>query len=368
MSIFNGFREFAENKLQTFDPNIRVLPARGAVIQNADSLISIIVKYPETKSIMGVTQGKCVAFNGQILQPVLLESIDNKVAKSVLGIDSSIILGSFDVRGDYGLPSVVLGAGVADRLRIMTGDSLTLASPQMFERMVATHLPNLGVKVIVSGIFQTGTKDYDATLVYSNIKVGRQLFGINTGDASMIDLRLNSIKDVPNFKSKLEATLGDKYTVQTWRDLHLDLYNIMELERLATFVVLSLIIVVAVFNVLASLSMTVTEKKADIAILMAQGGTRRLIRNIYIVEGIIIGLIGSGIGTIAGVLLCFGQINYKWFTLDMSKYLIDSIPVIVYPTDVLIVFCFAVLLSIIAGIYPAYRASGVVIAKAVRGE
>ncbi len=156
--------------------------------------------------------------------------------------------------------------------------------------------------------------------------------------------------------------------ILTWYDLHRELYNVMQLERVSVFVILTLIIVLAVFNVLASISMTVTEKKRDIGILMAMGAKPGQIGKIFLYESIIIGTLGTVLGIILGLLLCYGQIEYGWFSLSASKFLITSIPVSVYFTDILAVAAVSLGLSYISGIIPSRRASKTPVNENIRFE
>jgi lipoprotein-releasing system permease protein len=166
----------------------------------------------------------------------------------------------------------------------------------------------------------------------------------------------------------MRPLLGTRYRIETWQDLHRDLFAVMELERWAAFIILSLIIVVAVFNVLGSLAMTVIEKQRDIGILKTMGASDKSIQRIFILEGGLIGIIGTVAGTIIGITLVLVQQHYGIFKLDSTVYIIPALPVQLRITDLIIVCGTSLLMSFGAAIYPSRRAARVLPADAVRWE
>ncbi len=366
-SIFNGFRGVVESMLIGFDPHIRISAEKGAFLNNPDELLKNIKNMPEVTAASPVLQGRMIALQGNSPQVFTLNAMRQQDVNSVSGVASSIIIGNFNLGiGDY--PAIVLGAGLADRLRALPSDTITLVSPRMIESAITSLSKPAGIKVIVSGIFQANAREYDNTFGYTSAQLGRELLKASEHSATSIDIRLNSIENVEAVQKSLKATLPKNVTIETWYDLHKELYDVMQLERLASFVVLSLVIIVAVFNVLASLSMTVFEKRADIAMLKSMGASNNFIQRIYLFEGISIGVLGTIAGVALGLALCFGQQRFGWFQLDTSKYILSALPLSVHAADVIAVIIITLILSFLATIFPSRRAAQTQIAAALRRE
>ncbi len=368
ISIFNGFAEFTESQMIEFDPHLRVSAKQGEWLSNASELEQKINSLDEVEKASSIIQRRVVAVKNTKMQVLEMQAVRADQIDFVSGIRESLVVGSFDISSNKGLPGIVLGGGVSNTFRALPGDTISLMSPALIEKSILRGNRQSGVKTVITGIFQTHQKKYDNLYCYIDFPLGRNLFKAPNNSATSIDIRLKDIEETNKTAKKLSSILPEDVEILTWYDLHKELYNIMAIERVAAFVVLSLIIIIAVFNILASLSMTVVEKRKDIALLKALGATNKMIRNLYISEGFIIGLISSVLGTILGLILTFGQIEYEWFSLDTSKYLIQAIPVSVHAIDVIITFCFSLLLSTLATIYPARRAARTDIAVSLRNE
>ncbi len=367
-SIFNGFREFAEKQLIGFDPHIRITANEGAWLNNTNSLLNKIRKIKEIKAVSSGLQGRIIALKNKSMNVITLNAVKQDEINSVSGISKMIIIGKFDISENNEIPGIVIGSGLADRLKALTGDTISLVSPKMIEYSVRSFTEPVQVRTRVTGIFQTNSKEYDDFFAFTSYETGVELFKPPPGSSLTIDIKLKALSYLDKVKTKLREIISKDASIHTWYDLHKELYNIMQFERYVSFIILSLIIIIAAFNVLASLSMTVVEKRADIGTLKAMGATNKLIRKIYLMEGMIIGIISTSIGTILGLGLCFAQLRYGLFRLDTSKFIIDSIPVSIHSSDVILVCLLSLFLSITAAIYPAWRASTTIITEALREE
>lgn len=369
MSIFNGFRDFTQSKLVAFDPHIRIVPQKGAELKNSDSLKRLIISKVKVKAITSSISGRIIGNYGSNLQVMNAIGIRYQDYYNVNHIENSIILGSFKLKdSDDEIPSVIMGSGLSEKMRILPNDTFTIFSPQILQQSIKTLNTDAGIKVKVTGIFQSYTKDYDDNNCYIDSKSAAQLFNLGDNSSYSIDIRLNDIENSFEVQKTLTSILGQNYQVLTWYDLHKELLNVMKLERIGTFIVLSLIILIAAFNILASLTMTVIEKKRDMSILLSIGSDRNLIKKIYLYQGLIIGLISSTLGTVIGLLFCYGQINYKWFKMDTSKYLIDAIPIVINWNDIIITFFMTLILSVLASYYPAKQAIKISVTDSIRFE
>ncbi len=368
MSIFNGFREFAIDQLVSFDPHLRIVASEGAFVQDAEKLISKIKQDSNIQYILPINQARIIIQSGNDFQIAQFNSAVNGKIQDVSGIEQSIVFGSFNIKKEFDINNVVVGGILANKLKLSPGDTILLTSPEKIEKSVKAYKQLKWEKVAVSGIFQTNDKQYDEFYIYGSDEIFHNLFNIPENSASSIDIRLNDVNLAFDYKEKIKEDLAQDLEVLTWWDLHKDLFSVMQFERMSTFSILSIIIIIAAFNVLASLVMTVIEKKPDISLLKALGAKDKLIREIFLKEGVIIGIIGSTIGTLIGVGLCLGQLYFKWFSLDTDRYLIDALPLSIHTGDVLLVFFFSLILSIVVTLYPARRAGKVSIIQEIRSE
>jgi len=366
-SIFNGFREFTENQLIGLDPHIRISAQKGAWLLDADSVISKLKIINQIKAVSPVIQSKLIAVKKSNMKLMLLTGVKPKEFANVSGMQNSIIVGNFFLKDKFQRSYLVIGAGLADDLRALPGDSISVMTFGMIENSMKTMSANYSCTLPVSGVFQSHNADYDFVYAYTDFENARKIMDFPENSASSIDIRLSHIEDVPEVVKKIGGLIPD-LTIQTWYDFHKDLYNVMQLERIAVFVILSLIVVLAIFNVLASISMTVIEKRKDIGVLMAIGATKRHIMGIYLKEGILIGALGTFTGTIIGLLLCWSQLKFGWYTMSGAKYLISAIPVSVHITDIVAVVLMSLVMSFVSGYFPAKFASNATITESLREE
>jgi len=366
MSIFNGFREMTEEQIMGFDPHLQIIPKEGLHFEQDTAIIELLKEYNEIATFAPLMNLRILGFSKSNMQVMNINAYSSEDQKYINHISNTVIFGDIDLRSEGN--TIALGAALADKLKVLPGDTVRLLSPSMIESSIRTFRRRSDIQAVVSGLFRTNIKDYDITLGIANTQTAMQLMNIRNLRVSSIDIRLKNIGDIETVQRSIKSRLPENYDIITWIDLNKELYAIMQFERLASFLILSIIIFMAVFNILASLSMTVTEKKRDIGGLMAMGCSRNMITRLFIIEGFIIGVIGSALGTVLGLVIVIGQQTFKWFKLDGSKFIIDSIPVSLYTVDILIVFVFAMTLSTLAAIFPARRAAATNIIDAVRSE
>ncbi|MBK9247342.1 MAG: ABC transporter permease [Ignavibacteria bacterium] len=362
MSIFNGFRDLLQSMLIGYDPHIRVT---APATRSNSSLLTLIRNQPDVKAASDVVQGRVIVIKGGNSQVFMLNGVKSDEIDGVSGVKDAMSFGKFEIRMIDNFYHVVIGTGVADKLRAMPGDTLTLLSPSEIESAAVGFYRPKGLSAIVAGVFQSNAKEYDQFYLYGSQELGHKLFAPKK---IFIDIRLHDLQNVQSTAQNLTSILPTGVQVETWFDLHKELYGIMQFERLVSFSIISIIVLVAVFNILASLSMSVVQKQRDIALLKAIGARNRLIRNIFLAEGVIIGLIAVTAGVALGLGLCLGQQEFGWFGLDRSKYIISAIPVSVYSGDVIVVCVLALLLCFGATIYPAHRAATTLISRALREQ
>jgi lipoprotein-releasing system permease protein len=345
MSLFNGFRDVAHDLMTSFGPHVRIAPLNGSTVDGMARGWS-----PVWTSTLVVQ----APLGTSVITGVGIESTD---AATLGALKPTILAGALTLHIRDAVGRVVVSSGLAQSLNLYLGDTLRLISPQQIESSLTMMSFPTGTPVIVQGVFQSNaSRDVDASTIYMPAETIKPLTGSNTPTEWHVRLADPDLSE--ETAASLRSELGTTATVETWQQMNRGVYDTMRLERLGSFLVLMLIVVVAAFSILVSLTMGVVEKRHDIGMLKAMGLANAMISRIYIWQGLIIGLVSSGIGTAVGLGLCYGQITFQWISFDMTQgYLISALPLSIHTADVVIVSLSAVIIASAAAIYPARRAA-----------
>ena len=263
------------------------------------------------------------------------------------------------------LPPIILGKDMADELGATVGSLVTVTSPQ-------GELTPFGIvpkykRFKVAGIFASGFFDYDNTWAFIRLSDAQRLFDL-TDVVSVLEFKVDDIYQAGVIGQQLEAEAGKGFMSTNWMEQNRALFHALRLERIVTFITIGLIVFVAALNILISLIMMVMEKTRDIAVLVSMGAKRRQIRRIFMYQGILIGVIGTVLGLIAGFALSWAGGHYHLFSLSAEVYSIDYVPFAPRPMDGLLVALVAIGVSFIATLYPSWSAASVLPAEALRYE
>jgi lipoprotein-releasing system permease protein len=377
LSVMNGFYDFVRDLLVSLDPHVRITSAEERTLADADSVRAIALELPGVLSASTYVEGKAMltfAGTGEANKVVIVRGVDPASLVAVADIVQSTETGTFDLSRRDGRPGMVVGARMARRLALMpeTGtlaaSEVGLLSAQAIERALTDPLGlSQPSRFTVRGLYELEDL-YDENHVFISIEEAQRLFRM--GDrTSGVELRLADIDQASRVKRSLERELGEGYNVQTWYDLQRALYDVMRLEKWGATVILFLIIVVAAFNIVGSLTMVVIEKRRDVGVLRAMGVTRRNIRRIFLMEGLLIGVVGSFLGVAIGLGLSLLQKHYHLVRLrGAESFMIDAYPVAIRMGDVALIAGISLLLCLAAAWYPANRAASIEPARAVQVE
>lgn len=366
LSVFNGFHDKVTSILIGFDPHIRIEPQNNAKMENYESVIEN-VKSLGISNLSQYTLNKGMLSKRNSNKVIFIKGVDEENIDKVSGVKSLVQLGKFDLKNDGDFGSIVLGLALADQLRSYIGDTITILSPVGLEYSLTQFVEPITKEFIVTGIYDSENREYDSKYAYISIANAQQLFKLDDA-VSGIEIRLEDINKSDDMKTIIHKTLGDKFNIFTWYDLHLDFYSILKIERWVAFIILSLIIAVASFNILGSLTMTVIEKKRDIGILKAMGASDNTITRIFLFEGLVVGLIGMLAGSFIGAGVILAQKYFEFYKLDSSIYKISALPVMINLTDFIFVPLAALLLCFLASLYPARRAAKLNPVESIRWE
>jgi len=366
LSVFNGFGGLVTSILVNFDPHLRIESPKQTDLGAYQPIATYADQQGEVAGLAPFAMGKAVVVSHNLNRVVNIKGIDASRIASVSGLKEKIALGRLDLGGRRG-DGIVLGLTLADRLGAVVGDTLAVVSLAGSEMSLLQLGQPLIRRFHVVGIYESDNKEYDSYYAFVGLEAAQALFSMGK-NISGVELRLKSLDESDHFKELLMRKFGERYRVLTWYDLHRDLYSVMKIERWMAYIILCLIIGVASFNLLGSLTMSVIEKTRDIGILKSMGATSKSIVRIFMFEGIFIGVVGSFLGLGLGLLLVYLQARFHLFPLDPTVYIIPAIPVEVHPTDVLVVIATAIGLCSLAALYPAKRAASLIPVEAIRWE
>jgi lipoprotein-releasing system permease protein len=367
LSVFNGFNEFQVNSLTGFDPHLRIESGSGNKFENYNEIIGKIKDESDITGIAPFTINKGVISSHKDNAVVYLKGVDDKKIGTVSNVVEETGAGEFEFKDSEEFGGIVLGLSLAGKLGAKINDTLTVLSTAGMERALTQIVTPKSMRFIIRGIYDANNREYDKLYAFISLKYSQKIFDMGNS-VTGIELRIKNINNSESFKEKITGILGNSYNISTWYDLHQDLYSVMIIERWTAYVILSLIIAVATFNIAGSLTMTVIEKKRDIGVLKAMGSTNGSIVRIFMLEGILIGIYGTISGCILGLAICLMQIKFKFFPLDTAVYPIDALPIDLRWTDFVFVSLASLLFAFLASLYPARRAAKQEPIQAIRWE
>jgi lipoprotein-releasing system permease protein len=375
LSVMNGFYDFVRDLLVSLDPHVRVVSTDERGLANADSLLDLTGSVNHVKSASPYVEGKALFVHQEESgsnQVVMVRGVQPEALAEGQDVVQQTGVGSFDVRRTDEGPGIVVGRRLSQQVGLMPGRSgsrgsiVGLLSAPGIERTLTQVFGSPPVRRYeVRGLFEMQAA-YDQNHVFISLEEAQRLFQMQDR-VSGIDLRLDNLDRAADVKEALQRRLpAERFTVKTWYDLQQSLYDVMRLEKWGASAILFLIVVVAAFNIVGSLTMVVIEKRRDIGALQAMGVSRANIRRIFLLEGALVGTIGTGAGLVLGLGLATLQKHFKLVSMTQSEsFLINAYPVSIQFLDVFVIAVVAFSLCVLAALYPAARASSIEPARAV---
>lgn len=351
LAVMSGFDKELKEKIISTKSHILVQKEEG--IKDIGYVMDTVAGVDHVVSVSPFVVGQAMVRYEDDVMGVLVRGIDPESEVRTTKIASYIKRGSIDLSGNR----VIVGSEYAKKLRVGIGDEISIISPQTgrahdFE---------------VSAVFNSGMYEYDMNLVFISLKSGQALFNMGSL-VSGIGVRVDDELKVEAIKTEIQKRLGYPFWTRSWIDLNRNLFSALKLEKTTMFIILALIVLVACFNIASTLIMIVLEKIKDIGILKAIGATKKNIAAIFAWEGFLIGLSGTVLGLILGVALCYLLKEYQFVKLPSDIYYIDKIPVVIKTADTVIIGAAALILSLLATLYPACSASRFEPVEAIRYE
>lgn len=367
LSVFNGFGGIVKSILINIDPHMKITVISEEGSSKIEQMRNELNSIKGVKESVSYAEGKVLILRKRSYEIVNLKGVENSNEIYRVKFDGKMFAGNFDI-SDNDESKIVVGLSTMLQISGRIEDTLSVISANNIEKSIVSFaLPTTG-RFIIKGVFQSNNKDYDASVAITDIASAQRVLGMQDR-ISGLEVYLDDVNKANEIRTLLQSKFGAKdFSIDTWYDLHKDLYNVMLIERWGAYIILCLIIAVATFNILGSLSMTVIEKKKDIGVLRAMGANTKSILRVFMFEGMLVGALGTVAGLALGLIVCFLQINYNFYPLDPLKYVVDAMPVEVIFSDVIAIGAASFILTFLAAFYPAKKAAKLNAIESIKWE
>jgi len=356
LSVFNGFTDVVSKTFSAFDPELQITPAKGKVFNPVNAKIEEIKALPEIAFTSESLEDNALIMFADRQEPIILKGVSSNFV-DLANVNKLIIDGEFILReGD--IDNGVIGAGLAMFLGVRAGfvEPVELYVPKRNERINLANPTTAFTQapVSVSGVFALNQQKYDDQMFIVSIDLARELFRYDN-EISSLDIKLKEGYDADKVHDKIKSILGnDNLLVKNRFEQQADLYRMVNVEKWVTFLILSIILIIAVFNVIGSLTMLIIEKDEDVRILKSLGANNTLITRIFLFEGWLITLVGAIAGVVIGLTLCLLQQHFGLLRLGSTPgaFVIDAYPVSVQVWDIVLIFITVNIIGFLAVLYP----------------
>lgn len=355
LAVMTGFQEDLREKILGVNAHVVIMDYSGE-LKDYKNVASELETVKGVKAWSPFVLGQVMLSAGKNVHGVVLHGIDPEMEARTTDLLKNMVEGSIDfpVPSEDGLPGMIIGRELARMLGVEIGERVNMISP--LGAMGPMGMIPRAKGFQISGIFEAGMFEYDANLAYIDIPSAQSFFNMK-GSISGVALKLDDIYKAASTAREIKERLGFPYYVRDWMQMNRNLFAALKLEKMAMFVILTLIVLVAAFNIVSTLVMIVIEKSRDIAILKTMGATNRGIMGIFMTQGVVVGLVGTIIGLIGGFVLCYLIQETNIITLPGDVYYLDHLPAKTSVMDFVAVSVSALFISFLATIYPSYRAA-----------
>ena len=358
LSVFNGFEDLVKSLYSSFYPDLKISPVSGKQIILTQAQLNKLRAVKGVRSISLIAEEKALLQNGEYQSIIYLKGVDENYT-SVTTVADHIIKGSFNT-GEANNPRLVLGAGIENAVGVQSDRNLApllVYLPKKAEVDLSNPLQSISADTInTAGTFVI-QQDFDNKYAITNLQFVKQMLGMPADAYSAAEISIMQNEDENDIKELMANMLQSNYRVETRYEQNKSLYSIMQIEKWVIYAVLSLILIVAAFNMVGALTMLVLEKKQDIGVLHALGGSQTFIQKIFLSEGLLLATIGGGFGMLIALILALVQINFKIIPLTGGSFLIDYFPVKLSMMDFLLVGVTVFFIALIASWVPARKAA-----------
>lgn len=367
LGVMNGFSTDLRDKILGVNAHM-VAGVMGGAMRDYRANIEKLDAMPGILGATPFVYTEVMLSSSGGVKGVVLRGIDPATAGEVLSLPRDMVQGRLADLDDSGpFPGIILGKELAERTGVTVGSAVNILSPSG-RQSAAGFTPKVKT-FLVRGIFRSGMFEYDTSLAYVNLAAAQDLLGFKHDLVTGIELRVDDVYAVDTLAGQVREALGGMPVyVRTWIDMNGNLFKALQLEKTAMFIILLMIVLVGSFSIITTLVMLVMEKTKDIAILMSMGATAENIRRVFMLQGSIIGAVGTALGYALGLPVSWALGRYQFIKIPSDVYPMDYLPIRLAFTDVAVVGATALVLCFLATLYPARQAAGLKPAEALRHE
>ncbi len=366
LGVYNGLTTDMRDKILGANAHGVVLGSLPDSFALEPDITDVIMATPGVTGATPFIYSEVMLSAGTGVKGLILRGIDPVGAPDVVTMLGAMHSGGLDGLKEGTPPGIILGYELARRLSLQTGSRINLLSPSG-ERTAAGFQPRIR-PFKISGIFKTGMYEYDSSLAFVSLDACRDLLGTDSSYLTGIEITVRNLFDADKVTTALNERLGYRFHARSWMDMNANLFAALKLEKIGMFILLAMVVLIGSFSIVATLVMLVMEKTRDIAVMMSMGATRSMVRRIFMIQGLLIGIVGTAFGNMLGLTVGYLLKKYQFIKLPENVYSLDHLPIIITGTDVAIISASALLLCFFATIYPARQASRLKPAEALRYE
>jgi lipoprotein-releasing system permease protein len=359
LSVFNGFEGLVKSLYSSFYPDIKIAAKAGKTIVLTPHQLQQLAAIKGVRTYSLVAEEKTLLVNGDVQVIVDLKGVDTAY-ESVTGVAQKLIRGNFQT-GSTDEPALVLGNGVENAVGIESDKYIYPLTVYSFKRGMNINVADPAQSMAAANINTSGTfliqQDIDNKYAITNLGFMKLMMGLGSNEYSGVELALHTGVDAEDVQKEIKNLLGLNYRVETKYEQNQSLYSVMNLEKWAIYGILTLMLIVAAFTMIGSLTMLVLEKQKDIQVLKSMGANNKLVQKIFLTEGLLLAGIGSVGGLLLAIVFCWAQVKYKLIAIQGGTFLIDYYPVKLVAGDFLLVLVTVSLVAFLASWFPSRRAA-----------
>jgi lipoprotein-releasing system permease protein len=359
LSVFNGLEDLVKSLYSSFYTDIKITAASGKFIGFSHDQLQAIGGIKQVSGYSLVVEDKAFLQFGEIQSVAYLKGVDSNY-HHVAGVADKLVRGKFDL-GTADEPGAILGAGIENALGIDAEKSISPLSVYLFKKGSSVNASDPMASVSNGNMAPTGIfiiqQDFDQKYVITNLNFIKRMLDLGPDEYGGVEISLRDPEQTSAIQARLKEIFGDRYLVQTRYEQNQGLYGVMRTEKWVIYAVLSLILVVAAFNMIGALTMLVLEKQKDIQVLKAMGAGNNYIQSIFLTEGLLLAVLGGGAGFLVAIVTCWLQVRYKLVPLQGDSFLIDYYPVKMVMSDFLLVLTTILVVALLASWFPSRKAA-----------
>jgi lipoprotein-releasing system permease protein len=359
LSVFNGLEDLVKSLYSSFYTDIKITAATGKFIGFSPDQLRAISAMPAVSGYSLVVEDKAFLQYGETQSVAFLKGVDSNY-RHVAGVSQKLVRGKFDL-GTADDPGAILGAGIENALGVDAEKSIAPLSVYLFKKGGPAGNADPMASVSNGNVAATGTfiiqQDFDQKYVITNLAFIKRMLDLGPDEYGGVEISLRDPGQTATVQARLKEIFGPRYLVQTRYEQNQSLFGVMKTEKWVIYAVLSLILVVAAFNMIGALTMLVLEKQKDIQVLKAMGAGHNYVQKIFLTEGLLLAMLGGGAGILLAVITCWLQVRYKLVPLQGDSFLIDYYPVKLVAADFGLVLTTILVVALLASWFPSRKAA-----------